>query len=108
MEIVGTILRKFDVIEIGQKNTEKLQFVVETDDEKYPQQIPVNAYGDKVGSVQNIEVGTRVRVGINLKGREWNDKYYLNADMWRIDIEVEDPRAMELETETKKDEDLPF
>ncbi|QDP63174.1 MAG: hypothetical protein Unbinned5930contig1000_17 [Prokaryotic dsDNA virus sp.] len=108
MEIVGTIIRKYEVIQIGQKNTDKLQFVVETDDEKYPQVIPVNAYGDNVAKVQNISEGTRVRVGINLKGREWQDKYYLNADMWRIDVEVEDPRAMELETETKKDEDLPF
>ncbi len=81
-ELEGTIIKKFDTQQI--KDTfKKREFVVETD-EQYPQQIKVELTQDKCELLDNYNEGDKVVVSFNLRGREWNDKYFVNINGWRI------------------------
>lgn len=62
----------------------KRVMVIETD-EKYPQKIPVEAFKDKCSMFEGIEIGDKVTAFINLRGSEWNDRFFLSANCWKIE-----------------------
>lgn len=62
----------------------KREIVVTTDDEKYPQDIKVEFLKDDVDLLDNFKPGERVEVDYNLRGNEYNGKYYVNINGWRI------------------------
>jgi single-stranded DNA-binding protein len=83
-EITGLILVIGQTQEVGTNGFQKRLLVVETQ-EQYKQKIPMDFVQDKVSLLDNFVVGDTVRVGINLRGNEYNGKYYLNAQGWRIE-----------------------
>lgn len=40
---------------------------------------------DRCSIVDNFREGDEVRVHFNLRGREWQGKYFTNLDAWRIE-----------------------
>lgn len=62
----------------------KREFVVTTDDDKYPQDIKFELIKDKTSILDHYRVGQAVEVDFNLKGNEWNDKYFVNLQVWKI------------------------
>ena len=84
MEIQGQILVIGNTEEVGTKGFKKRLLVVETQ-EQYKQKIPLDFVQDKTSLLDNFAVGDTVKVGINLRGNEYNGKYYLNANGWKID-----------------------
>jgi len=62
----------------------KRDFVVTTPDDKYPQDIQFSCLKDKATMVNNISVGQEVKVSFDIGGREWNDKYFVNLNAWKI------------------------
>ena len=67
----------------------KRELVVSTD-EQYPQHILVNFIQEKCDILNNFKVGEQVKVGINLRGREWvspqNEvKYFNDIQGWKVD-----------------------
>jgi hypothetical protein len=61
-----------------------------TTEEQYPQHILVEFVQDKCALLNAVAVGQRVKVGINLRGREWQSpqgeiKYFNSIQGWRID-----------------------
>lgn len=60
------------------------EFVVENRDEKYPQPICFQAVQEKVSIVGALTVGDKVTVSFDLRGREWQGKYFVNLNAWRI------------------------
>lgn len=83
MEIQGKIIKIGDTEKVSETFTKRL-VVVETD-ETYPQTIPVEFVKDKTSLLDIYNVGDQVKVSINLRGREWNGKYFLNANGWKIE-----------------------
>jgi single-strand DNA-binding protein len=82
-ELEGTLIKKFDTQQI--KDTfKKREFVVETD-EQYPQQIKVELTQDKCELLDDYNEGDKLKVHFNLRGREWNGKYFVNINGWRIE-----------------------
>tara|TARA_R110000772_G_scaffold137966_1_gene246917 strand:- start:157 stop:492 length:336 start_codon:yes stop_codon:yes gene_type:complete len=84
MEVNGLILVIGQTQEVGTNGFQKRLLVVETQ-EQYKQKIPMDFVQDKVSLLDNFSVGESVKVGINLRGNEYNGKYYLNAQGWRIE-----------------------
>ena len=84
MEVQGKIKLIKQTEELGQKGFKKRLLVVTTS-EQYPQDIPLDFVQDKVSLLDAFSVGQEVKVGINLRGNEYNGKYYLNAQGWRIE-----------------------
>lgn len=65
---------------------QKRQLVIETEaDSKYPQEVGFEVIKDKCASLDELSVGQEVTVHFNLRGNEYNGKYYVNLQAWRLD-----------------------
>ena len=88
--------------------------VVVTSDEQYPQDIMVEFVQDKCTLLDKYKVGEDVKIGINLRGREWVNpegvaKYFNTIQGWRIDKNSsETPSKPQPVTKENVDDDLPF
>ncbi len=85
MEIEGKIIVINDTQTFGTKGFQKREFVVEVPDEKYPQKIPLEFTKDKCDILDGFSVGQTVKVQFNLRGSEYNGRWFLNAQAWRIE-----------------------
>ena len=63
----------------------KREFVVTDEDDKYPQDIKFECVKDKVELVNKLSVGEKVKVTFDLRGNEYNGKYYVNLAAWKIE-----------------------
>jgi len=84
MEIQGEIIVIGQTETIGAKGFKKRLSVIKTD-EQYPQTIPVEFTQDKTNLLDNFQIGDIVKVGINLRGTEWQGRYFANIQGWKID-----------------------
>ena len=89
MEIQGKIKLIGETQSIGSNGFRKRELVVTTE-EQYPQHIMVEFVQDKTDLLNNYQVGQQIKVGINLRGREWINpqgeaKYFNSITGWRIE-----------------------
>ena len=64
----------------------KREFVIKTtDDGEYPQDIKYELVKDKTTLADKFKLGDKVKVFFNIRGREYNEKYYVNLVAWKID-----------------------
>lgn len=80
------------------------EFVVTTPDAKYPQDIIFQTVNDKMAILDSIGVGQEVEVSFNLRGREFNGRYYNTLDAWKVQTTGAAPNVQP-QAET---DDLPF
>ena len=83
MEVLGQIIVIGATETIGAKGFKKRLVVVKTD-EQYPQTIPVEFTQDKTSLLDNFVIGDTVKIGINLRGTEWQGRYFANIQGWNI------------------------
>lgn len=85
------------------------EFVITTLDSKYPQDILFQAVNDKIDMVAPLRKAQVVEVSFNLRGRDYNGRYYNTLDVWKVthDTEYVDPAASSVQT-TDDQDDLPF
>ena len=62
------------------------EFVVTTPDAKYPQDILFQTVNDKMAVLESLGVGQQVEVSYNVRGREFNGRYYNTLDAWKVQI----------------------
>lgn len=79
------------------------EFVITTPDAKYPQDIIFQLTNDKMDIIKPYGVGQVVEVSYNLRGREFNGRYYNTLDAWRVTGEA----APSVQPQAEQD-DLPF
>ena len=110
MEVLGKIKLVGETEVFGAKEFKKRNLVVTTEDQ-YPQDIQIEFVQDKCSILDNYKNGQDVKIGINLRGREWvNDKnetkYFNSVQGWKIELSDDQgsPAAQEPQTE----DDLPF
>jgi len=89
MEVIGIIKLVGDVQSVGSNSFRKRELVVTTA-EDYPQMLMLEFTQDKVDLLNSVAVGDSVKVGINLRGREWINKegeakYFNSLQGWKID-----------------------
>ena len=89
MELTGKIKVIGETETFGASGFRKRNLVVTTN-EQYPQDIQCEFVQDKVDVLNKYAVGQEVKVGINLRGREWINpegvaKYFNSIQGWRID-----------------------
>ena len=81
----GTIIAIDDIITFDSGFT-KREFVIKTtDDGDYPQDIKFELVKDKTSLIDKYNIGDRVTVFLNIRGREWNEKYFVNLVAWKIE-----------------------
>ena len=89
MEVQGKIKLIGETKTFGNNGFRKREMVVTTE-EQYPQHIMIEFVQDKTDLLNNFQVGQPVKVGINLRGREWvspqgETKYFNSVQGWRIE-----------------------
>ena len=119
MEITGKIKQIDETKEYGANGFQKRELVLTTE-EQYPQHLLVEFVQDKCALLNSFAVGQRIKVGINLRGREWQSpqgeiKYFNSIQGWRIDsVEATPPppsapfETMPEAPEKEAPDDLPF
>ncbi len=102
------------------------EFVIEIQSGQYPQMIKFQLVQDRCDLMDSFKEGGEIKVFFDLRGREWQGKYFTNLNAWKIEgvgdsgeqPPFEDPVFNEplpgantgADQETKKEDfdDLPF
>jgi len=62
----------------------KREMVVIVEDGKYPQEINIEFVQDKVALLDTLQPGQAVTVTFDIRGREYNGRYFNNLQGWKI------------------------
>ncbi len=110
LQLTGTILL------IGETQTfnsgfQKREFVVDTGG-KYPQQIKLEVVKDNCQTLDTYRNGDAVAVDFNLRGNEYNGKYYVNLQAWRITKQggqqPREPAPQQPAQQDNQEDEIPF
>ncbi len=72
----------------------KREFVVTTE-EQYPQDVKFEVIKDKTSMLDKYKEGDQVKVSFNVRGNEYQGKYFVNLQAWRIEnIGSESPQSI--------------
>ena len=119
-EVEGKLHKKFDT----ENKTETFQardFILEVSDGNYPQLVKFQLVQDRCALVDPYEEGEQLKVHFDLRGREWNGRFFTNLNAWRIEKVTDGPAAVDTppaedgifpsvsdEPAEQADDDLPF
>ena len=78
------MVKKFDT-ESKTQTFQAREFVIEVPDGNYPQMVKFQLVQDKCSLIDDYSEGDTLRVHFDLRGREWNGKYFTNLQAWRIE-----------------------
>ena len=62
----------------------KREFVVTTAHDKFPQDLKFEVVKDKCSMLDAFEVGQDVQISFDIRGNEYNGKYFVNLSCWKI------------------------
>jgi single-strand DNA-binding protein len=88
-EVAGKLHKKFDT-ENKTDTFQAREFVIEVEG-NYPQFVKFQLVQDRCALVDNFEEGDMINVHFDLRGREWNGKYFTNLNAWRVERHVAAP-----------------
>lgn len=88
MELQGTVKKVFDTQTFA-SGFQKREMILLTQ-EQYPQPISIEFLQDKINLLDTVSEGENVKVGINIRGREWTSpqgevKYFNSITGWRLE-----------------------
>lgn len=125
MELQGTVKKIFDT-QTFPSGFQKREMVLLTQ-EQYPQPISIEFLSEKIMLLDHISEGDAVKIGINIRGREWTNpqgevKYFNSITAWRLEKLTEGIHEPTQATSTpasqavnndnpfdeEEDDDLPF
>lgn len=91
----------------------KREMVVTVEDGKYSQDINLEFMQDKVSLLDGLSVGQEVKVFFDIRGREYNGRYFNNLVGWKIEskedsVEDNPPMPDDAEAPGTFDDDIPF
>ena len=114
MELQGKVKVKGETKTFGEKGFRKRDLVITTD-EQYPQDILVEFTQDNTDLLDKFNVGNEVKIGINIRGREWTNpqgevKYFNSIQGWMIEADEVAPMEQAKTTinNALPEDDLPF
>ena len=83
-EMKGTVKRLYDVWKSETSEFYKREFVITTA-EQYPSDVKFSALKEKSDQLSQIKEGDQVLVKFDVRGREYNDRYYVDLNAWRVE-----------------------
>lgn len=113
MEINGRIKSINETKTYGTNGFRKREVVITTNEE-YPQHLSIEFIQDKCDILNNYKIGEDVKIGINLRGREWvneknETKYFNTIQGWKISKEGDGNEQIDAQVLSEEEtEDLPF
>lgn len=85
MDLNGTVIQILPEQRFNGKNGEVVKnfFILETK-EQYPQKIKFEVFGEDKWKAMGVAVGQDVSVQFDIKGAEWQGKYFVNLQAWKV------------------------
>ena len=83
-EVVGKLIKKFDT-ESKTQTFQAREFVIEVNEGNYPQMVKFQLVQDRCSLVDDYSEGDQIKVYFDLRGREWQGRYFTNLNAWRIE-----------------------
>ena len=112
LSVKGKLAHKFDSQAVTDTFT-KREFVLTVGD-RYPQPIKFQLSQDKCQLIDAYNVGQELTVHFDLRGREWQGKYFVDLNAWKIEgqaapavAHIVPPQAT-VQTPEDDDDELPF
>jgi hypothetical protein len=111
MEVKGKVKSKLQLesgVSKAGKTWKKQTVVIDTGGE-FNNEIAVSAFGEKLDSLDKLEVGMEVKILCNVYSREYNGRYFHNIDGYHF-VQVNQTPTEDLDGHFKgtTPEDLPF
>ena len=117
-EIEGKVHKIFET-ESKTASFQAREFVIIISESNYTQHIKFQLTQDRCGIMDKYKEGEMIKVFFDLRGREWNEKYFTNLNAWRVEaanqeaesapFPVEEMGNFEESKSTEEDfGDLPF
>lgn len=107
-EVIGKIIVLGDAQVVGSAGTFKKRTVVIETSEQYAQKVPVDFVQDKTEILNAYKVGENVKIGINIRGNEYNGKYYVSLNGWNINKTDTVSTTIKSTEVFEESNDLPF
>ena len=82
-EIEGRLHKKYET-EVKGESFRVREFVIETQ-EQYPQMVKFQLTQDRCDLINNYEEGSQIKVFFDLRGREWQGRYFTNLNAWKVE-----------------------
>ena len=83
-EIVGKMYKKF-AAEIKSPTFQAREFVIEVMDGNYPQMVKFQLLQERCQLLDSYNEGEEVKVHFDLRGREWQGKFFTTLNCWRLE-----------------------
>lgn len=83
-EVEGKLVKKYDV-ESKSSSFQAREFVIEVPDGNYPQFVKFQLVQDRCALIDNMNEGEQIKVHFDLRGREWQGKYFTNLNAWKVE-----------------------
>jgi hypothetical protein len=64
------------------------EFVIQTQDEKYPQTINFQISNKNIDQLNGINIGEEVEVSFDIRGNEFKGKYYNNLNAFKVESSI--------------------
>lgn len=84
-ELIGSI-KVIGDIQSFNSGFSKRELVVTIPDGNYPQDICVEFHKERADLLNGLAVGDNVKVTFNLRGREYNGRYYNTLVAWKLEV----------------------
>jgi len=89
MDITVIFKRVEEIKEVGEKKFKTRSLIVTTE-EQYPQTLAIQFTQERVNAMDIFKAGDKVKIAINLKGREWTNQagevsVFNTIEGWKIE-----------------------
>jgi len=91
-QLSGTIKTIFEE-QTFKSGFSKREFVVTTKDGKFTQDICLGCLKEKAQLLDSVKPGDEVTVHFDINGREYNGRYFVNLNAWKIEAGQKTPAA---------------
>ncbi len=83
-EVDGKLHKKYET-ENKTDSFQAREFVILVESGNYPQFVKFQLVQDRCALLDPYEEGEEIKVHFDLRGREWQGKYFTNLNAWRIE-----------------------
>ena len=83
-EITGKLVKKYETETKGESFRVR-DFVISNQDGQYENFVKFQTTQDRTAIIDDYNEGDEIKVHFDLRGRQWQDKYFTNLNAWRIE-----------------------
>lgn len=84
-DITGTLVKKYEVETKGESFKVRDFVIKASDGGQYDNFVKFQTTQDRTSIIDDLNEGDEIKVHFDLRGRQWQDKYFTNLNAWRVE-----------------------